>query len=236
MADLATPMAIRVAATLGLVELAGSAGATAEQLASKSGTAVPALQCLLGHLVTSTDTCSATSAPYGSVILKFTRPNHRPSVERAQRFSRPGTRPVATRRPHRAGDRQPRQCRRRAGPRTPQGRPRPGGPTTVLAARAMRTDHGLYMASPSRLCCWPGEAALEDGTAASGPYEALASRASASCALWCEHTCDRWCRGGSASAEVVDACARCYTAVTRHLSGEGSTITPYGHASRPGRA
>jgi hypothetical protein len=52
MADLATPMSIRVAATLNLVELAGSAGATAEQLASTSGTATPALQCLLDHLVT----------------------------------------------------------------------------------------------------------------------------------------------------------------------------------------
>jgi 2,7-dihydroxy-5-methyl-1-naphthoate 7-O-methyltransferase len=51
MADLATPMAIRVAATLGLVELAGSAGATAEQLASSTGTAHSALRCLLDHLV-----------------------------------------------------------------------------------------------------------------------------------------------------------------------------------------
>lgn len=52
LADLATPMAIRVAATLGLVERAGTAGATAEQLASGAGTAVPALRCLLDHLVT----------------------------------------------------------------------------------------------------------------------------------------------------------------------------------------
>jgi 2,7-dihydroxy-5-methyl-1-naphthoate 7-O-methyltransferase len=52
MADLATPMSIRVAATLGLVERAGSAGATAEQLASATGTAAPALRCLLDHLVT----------------------------------------------------------------------------------------------------------------------------------------------------------------------------------------
>ena len=45
-------MSIRVAATLNLVELAGSAGATAERLASETGTATPALQCLLDHLVT----------------------------------------------------------------------------------------------------------------------------------------------------------------------------------------
>jgi 2,7-dihydroxy-5-methyl-1-naphthoate 7-O-methyltransferase len=51
MADLATPMAIRVAATLSLAERAGSAGATAEELASKTGTAPPALECLLDHLV-----------------------------------------------------------------------------------------------------------------------------------------------------------------------------------------
>lgn len=52
MADLATPMSIRVAATLSLVERAGSAGATAEQLASETGTSTPALRCLLDHLVT----------------------------------------------------------------------------------------------------------------------------------------------------------------------------------------
>jgi hypothetical protein len=52
MADLATPMSIRVAATLSLAEHAGSAGATAEQLASETGTAPPALRCLLDHLVT----------------------------------------------------------------------------------------------------------------------------------------------------------------------------------------
>jgi 2,7-dihydroxy-5-methyl-1-naphthoate 7-O-methyltransferase len=51
LADLATPMSIRVAATLGLVELAGGAGATAEHLASETGTAAPALRCLLDHLV-----------------------------------------------------------------------------------------------------------------------------------------------------------------------------------------
>jgi 2,7-dihydroxy-5-methyl-1-naphthoate 7-O-methyltransferase len=52
LADLATPMSIRVAATLSLVEHAGSAGATAEQLASDTGTAAPSLRCLLDHLVT----------------------------------------------------------------------------------------------------------------------------------------------------------------------------------------
>lgn len=51
LADLATPMAIRVAATLSLVEHAGSAGATAEQLASETATATSALRCLLDHLV-----------------------------------------------------------------------------------------------------------------------------------------------------------------------------------------
>jgi hypothetical protein len=52
MADLATPMSIRVAATLSLVERAGSAGATAQQLAAETGTSAPALRCLLDHLVT----------------------------------------------------------------------------------------------------------------------------------------------------------------------------------------
>lgn len=52
MADLATPMCIRVAATLGLVEQAGSAGATVEQLASRTETSAPALRRLLDHLVT----------------------------------------------------------------------------------------------------------------------------------------------------------------------------------------
>src|SRR6266536_4789427 len=52
MADLATPMAIRVAATLSLAEHAGDAGATAEQLAAETGTAAPAIRCLLDHLVT----------------------------------------------------------------------------------------------------------------------------------------------------------------------------------------
>jgi SAM-dependent methyltransferase len=45
-------MAIRVAATLSLVERAGSAGATAEQLAAETGAATPAMRCLLAHLVT----------------------------------------------------------------------------------------------------------------------------------------------------------------------------------------
>lgn len=52
MADLATPMSIRVAATLSLVERAGNMGATADQLASETGTLAPALRCLLDHLVT----------------------------------------------------------------------------------------------------------------------------------------------------------------------------------------
>jgi hypothetical protein len=51
MADLATPMAIRVAATLNLVEHAGSNGATAERFAAETGTSAPALRCLLDHLV-----------------------------------------------------------------------------------------------------------------------------------------------------------------------------------------
>jgi SAM-dependent methyltransferase len=51
LADLATPMAVRVAATLGLVDRAGSTGATAEHLAARTGTDAPALECLLDHLV-----------------------------------------------------------------------------------------------------------------------------------------------------------------------------------------
>ncbi|GAA4020338.1 hypothetical protein GCM10022247_50400 [Allokutzneria multivorans] len=51
MADLATPMSIRVAATLGLVEHAGASGATAETLAAKTGTDAAALERLLEHLV-----------------------------------------------------------------------------------------------------------------------------------------------------------------------------------------
>ena len=45
-------MALRVAATLSLAERAGSAGATAERLASETGTAAPVLRRLLDHLVT----------------------------------------------------------------------------------------------------------------------------------------------------------------------------------------
>jgi hypothetical protein len=51
MADLATPMSIRVAATLSLAERAGDAGATAEQLAAETGTETPILRRLLDHLV-----------------------------------------------------------------------------------------------------------------------------------------------------------------------------------------
>ncbi|MCO1577928.1 methyltransferase [Crossiella sp. SN42] len=51
LADLATPMAIRVAATLGLVERAGAAGASVERLAAETGTSAPALRRLLDHLV-----------------------------------------------------------------------------------------------------------------------------------------------------------------------------------------
>ncbi len=50
LADLATPMAIRVAATLDLVEHAGRDGATAEELAARTATNLPALRCLLDHL------------------------------------------------------------------------------------------------------------------------------------------------------------------------------------------
>ncbi|MEV6447492.1 methyltransferase [Amycolatopsis sp. NPDC051716] len=49
MAELATPMAIRVAATLGLAD---HADGTAAELASATGTSPPALACLLDHLVT----------------------------------------------------------------------------------------------------------------------------------------------------------------------------------------
>jgi 2,7-dihydroxy-5-methyl-1-naphthoate 7-O-methyltransferase len=52
MADLTTPMSIRVAATLSLVERAGSSGATAEKLAAETGTSAPALRRLLDHMVT----------------------------------------------------------------------------------------------------------------------------------------------------------------------------------------
>ncbi|MDX3187220.1 methyltransferase [Streptomyces sp. MN03-5084-2B] len=49
LADLATPMAIRVAATLGLAE---HEGGTAAELAAETGTLPSALACLLDHLVT----------------------------------------------------------------------------------------------------------------------------------------------------------------------------------------
>jgi SAM-dependent methyltransferase len=52
LADLATPMAVRVAATLSLVEHAGTGGATVEQLASDTGTHAQSLGFLLDHLVT----------------------------------------------------------------------------------------------------------------------------------------------------------------------------------------
>lgn len=51
MADLVTPMSIRVAATLGLVERAGDGGATAERLAAEVGACASALRRLLDHLV-----------------------------------------------------------------------------------------------------------------------------------------------------------------------------------------
>lgn len=52
LADLTTPMAIRVAATLGLAERAADTGATAGYLAAGTGTDASALTCLLDHLVT----------------------------------------------------------------------------------------------------------------------------------------------------------------------------------------
>jgi 2,7-dihydroxy-5-methyl-1-naphthoate 7-O-methyltransferase len=51
LADLTTPMSIRVAATLSLVDRAGD-GATAEHLAAETGTSAPLLRRLLNHLVT----------------------------------------------------------------------------------------------------------------------------------------------------------------------------------------
>jgi len=51
LADIATPMSIRVAATLGLAERAGD-GATAVRLAAETGTSASALGRLLDHLVT----------------------------------------------------------------------------------------------------------------------------------------------------------------------------------------
>lgn len=52
LADLTTPMAVRVAATLGLVDHAGTQGATAEHLADRTGAVPSALRRLLDHLVT----------------------------------------------------------------------------------------------------------------------------------------------------------------------------------------
>lgn len=52
LAGLATPMALRVAATLSLVERAGPTGASAADLAAETGTVAPALRRLLDHLVT----------------------------------------------------------------------------------------------------------------------------------------------------------------------------------------
>ena len=51
LADLATPMAIRTAATLGLADYAGPDGATADRLAAATATSAPALRRLLDHLV-----------------------------------------------------------------------------------------------------------------------------------------------------------------------------------------
>src|SRR3954470_19919761 len=74
MADLATPMAIRVAATLNLAEHAAG-GATAEQLAAASGTAAPILRRLLDHLVTvgvfSLDGDRYRPTPLGSQLADF---------------------------------------------------------------------------------------------------------------------------------------------------------------------
>ncbi|QKV74635.1 methyltransferase [Amycolatopsis sp. Hca4] len=52
LADLATPMAVRVAATLRLADHAGPDGATAAELATLTGTSAAALARLLDHLVT----------------------------------------------------------------------------------------------------------------------------------------------------------------------------------------
>lgn len=52
LADLGTPMAVRVAATLRLADHAGERGATLEQLAAATETSAPALLRLLTHLVT----------------------------------------------------------------------------------------------------------------------------------------------------------------------------------------
>jgi hypothetical protein len=74
MADLATPMAVRVAATLNLAEHAGN-GATADQLAADTGTAAPILRRLLDHLVTvgvfSLDDDRYRPTPLGAQLTDF---------------------------------------------------------------------------------------------------------------------------------------------------------------------
>lgn len=51
LADLLTPMTIRVAATLGLADLVGESGRTAAELAARTGTSCAALRGVLDHLV-----------------------------------------------------------------------------------------------------------------------------------------------------------------------------------------
>jgi SAM-dependent methyltransferase len=68
LADLATPMAVRVAATLGLVEHASTEGATAADLAARTGTAVQPLRRLLDHLV-AVDVFSFESGRYRPTAL-----------------------------------------------------------------------------------------------------------------------------------------------------------------------
>ncbi|MEV6067601.1 methyltransferase [Nocardia sp. NPDC052001] len=70
LADLATPMSIRVAATLGLAELAGDTGGTVVELAARSGTSAPALELLLDHLVTvGVFDCDRASGRYRTTCL-----------------------------------------------------------------------------------------------------------------------------------------------------------------------
>lgn len=52
LADMATPMAIRVAATLRIADRAGPDGSTSDQLADETAVPAPALRRLLDHLVT----------------------------------------------------------------------------------------------------------------------------------------------------------------------------------------
>jgi hypothetical protein len=138
---------------------------------------------------TSTETCSATSAPYESVILKFTRPNHRPSVERTQRFSKPGTRPVATRRPPGGGS---------SAPAVPSSGGRQNASRSIQTGRsndgsgcACDADQGLYTASPSRQRSRPGEAVFEDGRARQALMTPLVPKATAGCVGGPEHGCDQ---------------------------------------------